>query len=305
MQSSAVCTFQTLSCYNLNDGLCVNVHFWPNFLVLTENPWHVWARKKVEWQVWGDDTVRMVRPRMMKTRGSVTGGREEVGEEKVAGVKQRAAREPREAGGGEWGLGGIHVVHALSFVKQGVDTEGCVGGGVLQQSVSIGFVQHLRGNNCFIINASLCPPLLTVTGELELKLPPEMTPPFLPGPRLLLVLCRQLSPSHWSPHYGLSVPGSGDGGVMSGGRGRQFSEVWVCNLSYNQDKITRFIIPNAPFKHLLPTSGINAIKCKDKTRGKTESKELFPFLGAHHIQVKSWWEVESYTRFGLLLYCCI
>ena len=38
---------------------------------------------------------------MMKTRGSVTRGREEVGEEEVAGVKQRAAREPREAGGGE------------------------------------------------------------------------------------------------------------------------------------------------------------------------------------------------------------
>ena len=104
----------------------------------------------------------------------------------------------------------------MSFVQQGVDTEGGVGGGVLQQSGSIGFVQHLRGNNC-TVNASLCPPLLTVTWELELKLPPEMSPPFLSGPRLLLVPCRRLPPSYWPPHYGMSVPGSGDGDVMSSG----------------------------------------------------------------------------------------
>ena len=217
----------------------------------------------------------MVRTRMMKTRGSVAVGMEEVWKEKVAGVKQRAARKPREAGGGKRGLGGVHAVHALGLVQQGVDTEGGVGGGVLQQSVSSEFVQHLRGHRCFVINACLCPPLLTVTGELELKLPPEMTPPFLPGPRLLLVPCRQLPSSHWPPHYGMSVPGSGDGGVMSWGWGRQFSEVWVCNLSYNQDKITRFIIPNAPFNHLLQTAEINAIKCKDENQEVKQNQKNF------------------------------
>ena len=55
------------------------------------------------------------------------------------------------------------------------------------------------------------------TDELELKLPPEMTPPFLKGPRLLLVTCRQLPFSHWPTHYGPSVPGSGDGNVLSWG----------------------------------------------------------------------------------------
>ena len=150
---------------------------------------------------------------MMKTRGSVTGGRKEVGEEEVAGVKQRTAGEPRETGGGERGLSRVHV-YALGLVQQGVDTEGGVGGGVLQQSVSIGFIQHFRNNNRFG-NASLCPPLLTVTEELELKLPPEMTPPFLTAPDFLLVPCRQLCCCHWPPHYGTSVPGSGDGALMS------------------------------------------------------------------------------------------
>ena len=46
---------------------------------------------------------------MMKTRGSVTGGRKEVGEEEVAGVKQRTAGEPRETGGGERGFRRVHV----------------------------------------------------------------------------------------------------------------------------------------------------------------------------------------------------
>ena len=73
-----------------------------------------------------------------------------MGEEEVAGVKQRTAGEPRETGGGEGGFLRVHV-HALGLIQQGVDTEGGVGGGVLQQSVSIGFIQHFRNNNSFSI----------------------------------------------------------------------------------------------------------------------------------------------------------
>ena len=54
----------------------------------------------------------MIRPRVMETRGSATGGRQEVREQEVTGVKQRAAGETRGAGGGERGLDGVHI-HAL------------------------------------------------------------------------------------------------------------------------------------------------------------------------------------------------
>ena len=33
MQSSAVCTFQTWSCYNLDVDFSVNANLWPNFLI--------------------------------------------------------------------------------------------------------------------------------------------------------------------------------------------------------------------------------------------------------------------------------
>ena len=135
-----------------------------------------------------------------------------MGQEKVAWVKQRAARDPGKTEGRTRRLHLDHI-HALVLVQQGVYTERGVSGGMFQQSGVIGFFQHFLCLNCFVNAFFLCPPLLMATDELELKLPPEMTPPFLEGPRLLLVNCRQLPFSHWPTHYGSSVPGSGDGNV--------------------------------------------------------------------------------------------